>query len=88
MPLRFFQFCSLLTLQHIYFILNRDFHLKYYKEKYRNGELSSKYGVPVYDFSHLDYCLLGHVKSNSETTENLVKGIALSIISKFWRIWF
>lgn len=46
------------------------------KEEYKNSELSSEYGVPVYDFSQIDYCLLVHVKSYRETYEDLIAGNA------------
>lgn len=37
-------------------------------------ELSKKYGVDVIDFSNKKYCLVYHVKSRRETTEELVYG--------------
>ena len=39
-------------------------------------ELTNKYGVKFFDLSSSKYCIMEHVKSNSETVDALVKGIA------------
>lgn len=45
-------------------------------EQLLDKEATDQYGVEVYDLSNKDYCLLAHVKSRSESIEELINGIS------------